>query len=807
MDTGTRRCGKAVETRGATALARLALVACAASLLGSTAFADPVDWTAYEYSFTITFPGYTSSETLSDFPVLIRLSAERNAFRYSKCKVANGGDLRFSDEAGNLLASEVDTWNPGGESLVWVKVPSLSSTTKIKAYYGCDNPATMNPKDVWSNGYVGVWHLNEGARPLRNSTSTTDIDFTHSNDSNNSPGYYDECIAFAQAGAIGGSVKFDTITDSGNAKWRRGGLLAYDPDGKLSGFDAISIEIWEKVESYDETYPRYMLCKRSSTGDKLSPYYFFMQKPLRPTAVMRLEGGEAADVNCFVAAWEGYLTQSHAGAWNYHCAQYDRNATIHTNYLNGACAGTRSDSSATTGFPLISDDAPLCLGNYTLPGTYSSNQPTVFNGALDELRISSVARSTLWVKTTYDTVHNADFIFCDLPNDWTMYSHKFAVKFPMENYAAGTTLTDFPVLVKVSTNGVPGFLYTDCRKLDGGDLRFSDSEGNLLASEVDTWNPDGESLVWVKVPSLCADTVITAYYGNEFAPVVDPKAVWSNGYAGVWHLNESARPLRNSTATANVDFTRSYNSSSEPGKYDDCIAFAESGAAGKSVRFSAYTGEDEAKRVRGGLIAYDKQNKLCGFDAITLEIWAKVDAFDTTGTRFLLARRVTIANGSKLRPYNITYASNKKPASSIGLENGLDDANESVNHYSNAMGDDLAGSWNFHCFQYDKTSAYHYNYLNGDYSTRATNNSGFPVLAPTAESFICLGNDNAPNSYYNGGTPQVFNGAVDELRISNVARSAEWVKATYDTIKNNTTFTIYGAARENTKGHFLLMLR
>ena len=52
-----------------------------------------------------------------------------------------------------------------------------------------------------------------------------------------------------------------------------------------------------------------------------------------------------------------------------------------------------------------------------------------------------------------------------------------------------------------------------------------------------------------------------------------------------------------------------------------------------------------------------------------------------------------------------------------------------------------------------------------------------------------------------------FPGALDELRISNVARSAEWVKATYDTIKNNTTFTIYGAARENTKGHFLLMLR
>ena len=782
-------------------IAKSAAVAalCAALLLPGALLADPVDWTQYEYSFTITFPGYTSSATLSDFPVLIRISAARNAFRYSKCKVANGGDLRFSDESGNLLASEIDTWNPNGESLVWVKVPTFNKNTTIKAHYGCSSPAEVNPKDVWSNGYVGVWHLNESARPLRNSTATTDIDFTRSNDSNSSPGYYDERIAFAQEGAVGGSVKFDTITDSANAKWRRGGLLAYDPDGKLSGFDAISIEIWEKVESFDDAYDRYMLCKRSTTGDKLCPYNFYIPTTLRPTAVMRLEG----NMNCFVAAWQNYMTQSHAGAWNFHCAQYDKNATIHTNYLNGACIGTRSDASATTGQPLISDDAPLCLGNYTLPSTYNSGKPTVFNGALDELRISNVARSNPWVKATYDTVHNPDFTYCEIPNDWNLYSHKFAVTFPG---APETALADFPVLVKVSTNSIPGFLYTDCRKLDGGDLRFSDSEGNLLASEVDTWDPDGESLLWAQVPSPSATTVITAYYGNEFAPVVDTKAVWSNGYAGVWHLNESARPLRNSTATTGVDFTRSNNSSSDPGHYDDCIGFAQSGAVGKSVKFSAYTGDDEAMRVRGGLIAYDPQNKLCGFNAISLEIWAKVDAIDTTGQRFLLARRVTVGS-AKLRPYNVTYNKNRKAGAAFGLDNGLDDAKSDASHSSAAMPESLDGSWNYHCFQYDNTATYHTNYLNGAYSARTSNNTGYSILAPPAESFICLGNDNAPSSAYSTNPPQVFNGAVDELRISNVARSPEWVKATYDTIKNNATFTTYGAARENGRKGLVVFIR
>jgi len=523
---------------------------------------------------------------------------------------------------------------------------------------------------------------------------------------------------------------------------------------------------------------------------------------------MRLEGGESADVNCFVAAWAGYLTQSNAGSWNFHCAQYDRNMTIHTNYLNGACVGTRSDASATTGFPLISDDAPLCLGNNTVPYYMSGTKPTVFNGALDELRISNVARPNAWVKATYNTVHDEGFAYFEVPNDWERYSHKFNVSF---HGAPDASLSNFPVLVKISEydegtgTGIRGFSYADCLKPNGGDLRFADEDGNMLASEVDTWNESGESLVWVRVPTLNSSTKITAYYGWMFAPAADSKAVWSNGYVGVWHLGESARPLKNSTATEGVDFTRSNDSSSKPGEYDDCIGFAESGAAGKSVRFSAYTGDDEAKQKRGGLIAYDPQNQLCGFDAISLEIWAKVDAFDTTGQRFLLARRVTIANGSKLRPYNITYATNKKPTSSIGLENGLDDANANVNHNSNAMGDDLAGSWNFHCFQYDKTATYHTNYLNGAYSTRVANSTRFSVLAPTEkESFICLGNDNSPSSAY-GTVPQVFNGSVDELRISNVARSSDWVKATYDTIKNNDSFATYSAVKKRNEYFFIII--
>ena len=80
----------------------------AALCMAGAIFADPVDWSAYKRSFNISFPGYTGSETLENFPVLIRLSAELNDFDYSKC-ADDGGDLRFSDSEGNLIPSEIDT--------------------------------------------------------------------------------------------------------------------------------------------------------------------------------------------------------------------------------------------------------------------------------------------------------------------------------------------------------------------------------------------------------------------------------------------------------------------------------------------------------------------------------------------------------------------------------------------------------------------------------------------------------------------------------------------------------------------------
>ncbi|MBO4708789.1 MAG: hypothetical protein J5727_03300, partial [Kiritimatiellae bacterium] len=106
-------------------------------------------------------------------------------------------------------------------------------------------------------------------------------------------------------------------------------------------------------------------------------------------------------------------------------------------------------------------------------------------------------------------------------------------------------LTNFPVLVRLSES-IPGFSYDKCR---ADELRFALADGTLLAHDIDYWNPNGESTVWVNVPELTAETVIRAYWG--FKPGREPldrpsDEAWTD-YVGVWHFSEASGIVRDSS--------------------------------------------------------------------------------------------------------------------------------------------------------------------------------------------------------------------------------------------------------------------
>ena len=131
-----------------------------AVLLASSLCATP------QKSVDITVSGYTGASPLANFPVLVRISPERiSGFSYADC-AAGGADIAFEDAEGNALDREIDTWDPNGESLVWVRLPSMAAGATFRMTYKdwsvTAQPACQTDGSVWNAaGYAGVWHLGE----------------------------------------------------------------------------------------------------------------------------------------------------------------------------------------------------------------------------------------------------------------------------------------------------------------------------------------------------------------------------------------------------------------------------------------------------------------------------------------------------------------------------------------------------------------------------------------------------------------------------------------------------------------------
>jgi hypothetical protein len=168
---------------------------------------------SWNYRVKITVDYTKVDATLSNFPVYVDLNDLPSHF-WDNVK-NSGGDIRIttSDEETEVAREVVscDTSTDTGE--LHFKAPSLSHTadTEFYIYYGnsgASEPAvdaTYGRNNVWSNGYLAVYHLNE-------SPTTTTIDSTGNGKSGTSAGSMssDDLVN----GKIGKGISFDGSNDT-----------------------------------------------------------------------------------------------------------------------------------------------------------------------------------------------------------------------------------------------------------------------------------------------------------------------------------------------------------------------------------------------------------------------------------------------------------------------------------------------------------------------------------------------------------------------------------------------------------------
>lgn len=120
---------------------RIRVVDPASGEYGQSGLFSVVNW---RYRVPITVDTSDLSTGLADHPVLVRLAPTN--FDYSHAR-SNGSDLRASTstKAGSFdLDLWIETWAPGGESRVWIRVPQLTAgtSTLLQLYYGNSTATT-----------------------------------------------------------------------------------------------------------------------------------------------------------------------------------------------------------------------------------------------------------------------------------------------------------------------------------------------------------------------------------------------------------------------------------------------------------------------------------------------------------------------------------------------------------------------------------------------------------------------------------------------------------------------------------------
>ena len=164
---------------------------------------------------------------------------------------------------------------------------------------------------------------------------------------------------------------------------------------------------------------------------------------------------------------------------------------------------------------------------------------------------------------------NVDSVAVDLG---ILVSFDFAhgMRITFDGYTESETLTNFPVPVKFEEDPTVGFSYNDfVDAANGSDLRFWNATlDQQLVYEIEQWDQNGASYVWVRVPELSPDTVIYASWGDDQAAAVpeSPANTWSADFLAAWHLQETPA---NTPDSATIEFDNTAvaspgNSSADP---------------------------------------------------------------------------------------------------------------------------------------------------------------------------------------------------------------------------------------------------
>jgi len=305
--------------------------------------------------------------------------------------------------------------------------------------------------------------------------------------------------------------------------------------------------------------------------------------------------------------------------------------------------------------------------------------------------------------------------------------------------------SNFPVLISVTSASLKSEINGGHVKNGSGyDIVFRASDGTTaLPHDMESYiAATGQLIAWVKVPSIssAADTLIYVYYGDASisAATETPASVWDSNFKAVYHLHDDLKD-----STANNNHGTNYSSTNATGKVGDGQAFSGSG--------------QYIKIASSASLQIDTN--------LTISAWIKTSSFGGW-------------------PQIVAKAADPRPSFKVQL-GGSADVNFTTPYNYPAGGTVTSGAWQLiTCVAQGSSRKI---YINSSQVNTDANDGG--GLDPEARP-VAIGAELALD---NVTAASFFNGSIDEVRISNTARSASWITTEYNNQSNPGTFHTLGA--------------
>jgi sugar lactone lactonase YvrE len=390
---------------------------------------------------------------------------------------------------------------------------------------------------------------------------------------------------------------------------------------------------------------------------------------------------------------------------------------------------------------------------YSAPGTYTASLTiTNSNGC------SSTSSQTITV------------------NGVTLGAYGFSKSIVLNTSSIGisSTLSNFPALVYIQDNDLKtGNACGDKVQFPTGnggglaagtnyDFAFtlpgSTSELNYQVESYDSTN--GILLAWVQIPSLTStNTNLTFYFGSPSPAhtAATAAATWASDYKAVYHFNEGSTSATVLDATGNAANATQTNTALGTGEIHSAA-----GITGGGYVFNGASTK---------IISTATANITGSF---TLSAWVNVASYSTGTDQKVVTNEYSYSNGGyKLSLYGTSTTNVLAEVETRNSTGGV-----SLNRSASGGTPLSTGTWYYVQGIFDSSSSTFYTYRNGVLDRTYTG-----AVAAANGSVIYMGSDFS-SGYW-------FNGTMDEVRISNVAKSADWIKAEYYNQTNPLTFTDY----------------